>query len=80
MSTKLTSPSVYHPVPELHQGVAIGRDSVIPEVSADDLFEPFPRLADRLVHPLTQFLLSVQLRTTALATIAVTQLLRRIRQ
>src|SRR5215471_7988151 len=30
-SAKLTSPSVYHPVPELHQGMAIGRDGVIPE-------------------------------------------------
>ena len=58
-SAKLTSPSVYHPVPELHQGMAIGRDGVIPEVSADDLFEPFPLLADRLVHPLTQFLLDL---------------------
>jgi hypothetical protein len=57
---KLTSPSVYHPVPELHQGMAIGRDGVIPEVSADDLFEPFPLLADRLVHRLTQFLLDLQ--------------------
>ena len=58
-SAKLTSPSVYRPVPELHPGMAIGRDGVIPEVSADDLFEPFPLLADRLVHPLTQFLLDL---------------------
>jgi hypothetical protein len=58
-SAKLTSPSVYHPVPELHQGMAISRDGVIPEVSADNLFKPFPLLADRLVHPLTQFLLDL---------------------
>jgi len=58
-SAKLTSPSVYHPVPELHQGMAVGRDGVIPEVSADDLFEPSPLLADRLVHLLTQFLLDL---------------------
>src|SRR5258708_40234328 len=56
---ELTSPSVYHPVTELHQGMAIGRDGVIPEVSADDLFEPFPLLADRLGPPLTQFLLDL---------------------
>jgi hypothetical protein len=31
-------PSFYHPVPELLQGMAISRDGVIPEVSADDLF------------------------------------------
>jgi len=39
----------------LHNGVMPGVDGVVPEVSADDLFEPFPLLADRLVHPLTQF-------------------------
>jgi hypothetical protein len=58
-STELASPSFYRPVPELHQGMAIGRDGVIPTVSADDLFEPFPLLTDRLVHPLTQFLLDL---------------------
>jgi hypothetical protein len=54
-SAKHASPSFYHPVPELPQGTAIGRHSVISIVSADDLLEPLPLLADRLVHPLTQF-------------------------
>ena len=54
-SAKHASPSFYHPVPEPPQGTAIGRHSVISIVSADDLLEPLPLLADRLVHPLTQF-------------------------
>src|SRR5215471_20548573 len=58
-SAEQLSPAGRHSVPELHQGMAIGRDGVIPEVSADDLFEPFALLADRLVHPLTQFLLDL---------------------
>ena len=51
------SPEGSHPVPELLQGVAVGWYGMVPEVAADNLLEPLPLLADRLVDPPTQFLL-----------------------